>query len=105
MKDIWQQGSKDDSTPVSPSKHWGPERAVVINRVPNQGLGISIVGGKIEAPEGSDGGTLSGIFIKNVLEGSPAASTGQLNTGDRIIAVGDVDIRTASHEKAQIITT
>ena len=69
--------------------------------MPNQGLGISIVGGKIEAPEGSDSGAaLSGIFIKNVLEGSPAASTGQLNTGDRIIAVGDVDIRNASHEKA-----
>jgi hypothetical protein len=92
--------SRDESDPPSPSKHWGPERSVVINRVPNQGLGISIVGGKIEAPEGSDGGALSGIFIKNVLEGSPAASTGQLNTGDRIIAVGDVDIRNALHEKA-----
>ena len=94
------QSSKDDYDPSSPSKHWGPERSIVINRVPNQGLGISIVGGKIEAPEGSDSATLTGIFIKNVLEGSPAAATGQLNTGDRIIAVGDVDIRYASHDKA-----
>ena len=94
------QLSRDDSEPMSPSKHWGPERGIVIHRVPNQGLGISIVGGKIEAPEGSDSAALSGIFIKNVLEGSPAAATGQLNTGDRIIAVGDVDIRYASHDKA-----
>lgn len=94
------QLSQDASEPISPSKHWGPERTITIHRVPNQGLGISIVGGKIEAPEGSDSAALSGIFIKNVLEGSPAAATGQLNTGDRIIAVGDVDIRVASHEKA-----
>ena len=91
--------SREEST-SSPSKHWGPERTIVIQRDPNQGLGISIVGGKIEAPEGSDSLALTGIFIKNVLEGSPAAATGQLNTGDRIIAVGDVDIRYASHEKA-----
>ena len=64
-----------------------------------QGLGISIVGGKLEAPEGSDSPSLSGIFIKNVLTGSPAAATNQLNTGDRIIAVGDVDLRYASHDK------
>jgi C-terminal processing protease CtpA/Prc len=57
------------------------------------------VGGKLEAPEGSDSPSLSGIFIKNVLSGSPAAATNQLNTGDRIIAVGDVDLRYASHDK------
>lgn len=51
------------------------------------------------APEGSDSPSLSGIFIKNVLTGSPAAATNQLNTGDRIIAVGDVDLRYASHDK------
>ncbi len=68
-----------------------------------QGLGISIVGGKLEAPEGSDSPSLSGIFIKNVLSGSPAAATNQLNTGDRIIAVGDVDLRYASHDKVGTI--
>ena len=30
---------------------------------------------------------LSGIFIKNVLENSPAGRTGQLKTGDRILEV------------------
>jgi hypothetical protein len=60
------------------------------------------VGGKLEAPEGSDSPSLSGIFIKNVLSGSPAAATNQLNTGDRIIAVGDVDLRYASHDKVRV---
>jgi len=99
-------GDESIEVPMSPSKHWGPERTIVIDRVPNQGLGISIVGGKIEVPSDNSatgdtaGGALSGIFIKNVLTGSPAAATGQLNTGDRIIAVGEVDIRHASHDKA-----
>ena len=69
-----------------------------IRRAANQGLGISIVGGKLE-PEG-DSQPLSGIFIKNVLPGSPAAALGVLNTGDRILAVGEVDLRTASHDTA-----
>eukprot|EP00092_Neocalanus_flemingeri_P029346 GFUD01031858.1.p1 GENE.GFUD01031858.1~~GFUD01031858.1.p1 ORF type:complete len:2139 (-),score=780.47 GFUD01031858.1:627-7043(-) len=88
------------TTPSSPSKHWGPERSVDIFREGNQGLGISIVGGKVEATHGSDTPALSGIFIKNVLEGSPAAELGCLNTGDRILAVGDVDLRLASHDMA-----
>jgi len=88
------------TTPSSPSKHWGPERSLDIFRVGNQGLGISIVGGKVEATHGSDTPALSGIFIKNVLEGSPAAELGCLNTGDRILAVGDVDLRLASHDMA-----
>ena len=32
--------------------------------------------------------------------GSPAAALGVLNTGDRILAVGDVDLSTASHDTA-----
>ena len=90
----------DATTPTSPSKHWGPERSLEIFRVGSQGLGISIVGGKVEASHGSDTPALSGIFIKNVLDGSPAAELGCLNTGDRILAVGDVDLRMASHDMA-----
>ena len=86
------------TSPSSPSKHWGPERTVEIFRTGTQGLGISIVGGKVE-PEG-DLSSLTGIFIKNVLPGSPAAALGCLNTGDRILAVGDVDLRLASHDTA-----
>jgi len=88
------------TTPSSPSKHWGPERSLDIFREGNQGLGISIVGGKVGATKGSDTPALSGIFIKNVLEGSPAAELGCLNTGDRILAVGDVDLKLATHDMA-----
>ena len=86
------------TSPSSPSKHWGPERTVEIVRAGNQGLGISIVGGKVEPGATGDLAALTGIFIKNVLEGSPAAALGCLNTGDRILAVGEVDLRTASHD-------
>ena len=89
------------TSPTSPSKHWGPERTVEIVRGDSQGLGISIVGGKVEPGMSGDmAGALTGIFIKNVLDGSPAAALGCLNTGDRILAVGDVDLRTASHDMA-----
>ena len=88
------------TSPSSPSKHWGPERTVEIVRAGNQGLGISIVGGKVEPGATGDLAALTGIFIKNVLEGSPAAALGCLNTGDRILAVGEVDLRTASHDTA-----
>ena len=88
------------TSPSSPSKHWGPERTVEIVRAGSQGLGISIVGGKVDPTMTGDMAALTGIFIKNVLEGSPAAALGCLNTGDRILAVGDVDLRTASHDMA-----
>ena len=55
----------------------------------NQG----VAGGKEAAP-------VSGIFIKNVLDGSPAGLTGQLCTGDRILDVDGHDLRKASHDKA-----
>jgi len=51
------------------------------------GVGISIVSGRVEGPQ-----ALSGIFIKNVLPESPAGVTGQLFTGDRIVAVGGVEL-------------
>ena len=37
-------------------------------------------------------GFLSGIFIKNVLENSPAGKSGKLKTGDRIIEVSRCNI-------------
>ena len=88
------------------SQHWGPERTVEVVRVPGHGLGISIVGGKIDLNKGkgstlgSSSAAVTGIFIKNVLPGSPAGATGQLCTGDRILEVDGYDLRKASHEKA-----
>ena len=99
----------DDKEPEESSlssQHWGPERTVDVVRVPGHGLGISIVGGKIDpiprkgAKQGTSSAAVTGIFIKNVLEGSPAGATGQLCTGDRILEVDGVDLRKASHEKA-----
>lgn len=43
---------------------------------------------------------VSGIFIKNVIENSPAARCNELRVGDRILAVDGTDIREATHEVA-----
>jgi len=53
-------------------------------------LGISIVSGRVEGSH-----AVSGIFIKNVLPESPAGTTGQLHTGDRLVEVGGVQLTTA----------
>jgi len=81
------------------SECWEPEHEVEIWRVPNKGVGISIVG-KIEAPKNPGEKNLSGIFIQNVLEDSPAGNSGELKSGDRILAVGEVDLRHATHDMA-----
>lgn len=46
-------------------------------------LGISIVGGRQDENDQK----LQGIFIKHVLESSPAGQTGLLKTGDQILEV------------------
>merc|ERR1719273_2326297 len=114
-EDRKQQEDLEDSTKVDDkeleeaslsSQHWGPERTVEVVRVPGHGLGISIVGGKIDplprkgAKQGASTTAVTGIFIKNVLDGSPAGATGELCTGDRILEVDGHDLRKASHEKA-----
>jgi hypothetical protein len=54
------------------SQHWGPERTVDVVRVPGHGLGISIVGGKIDplprkgAKQGTSSTAVTGIFINCV---------------------------------------
>ncbi|XP_055332581.1 multiple PDZ domain protein-like isoform X2 [Paramacrobiotus metropolitanus] len=89
------------STPLSALRHWGPPRVVKLEREPNRSLGISIVGGKVEISN-SQGAetTITGIFIKQVLAGSPAGREGTLKTGDRILEVAGVDLRDATHEHA-----
>ena len=99
-----EEDSSDSSNAFS-SQHWGPERRVAVERVPGKGLGISIVGGKVD-PLSTDGSSVSpaavtGIFIKNVLEGSPAGETNELHTGDRILEVDGHDLRSASHDQVR----
>uniref|UniRef100_A0A2K5Z6Q3 PATJ crumbs cell polarity complex component n=1 Tax=Mandrillus leucophaeus TaxID=9568 RepID=A0A2K5Z6Q3_MANLE len=72
--------------------HWGPPRIVEIFREPNVSLGISIVGGQTVIKRLKNGEELKGIFIKQVLEDSPAGKTNALKTGDKILEVNDVKV-------------
>ncbi|NXG74044.1 INADL protein, partial [Baryphthengus martii] len=80
--------------------HWGPPRTVEIFRDPHVSLGISIVGGQTVIKRLKNGEELKGIFIKQVLEDSPAGRTRALKTGDKILEVSGVDLQNASHEEA-----
>uniref|UniRef100_G1TA76 PATJ crumbs cell polarity complex component n=1 Tax=Oryctolagus cuniculus TaxID=9986 RepID=G1TA76_RABIT len=80
--------------------HWGPPRIVEIFREPNVSLGISIVGGQTVIKRLKNGEELKGIFIKQVLEDSPAGKTNALKTGDKILEVSGIDLQNASHGEA-----
>ncbi|XP_034035205.1 inaD-like protein isoform X2 [Thalassophryne amazonica] len=80
--------------------HWGPPRRVEVWLEEDQSLGLSIVGGRDVIKRLRNGEELKGIFIKQVLPGSPAAKTQCLKTGDKILEVSGVDLRAASHEEA-----
>uniref|UniRef100_A0A8C3VMJ5 Multiple PDZ domain crumbs cell polarity complex component n=1 Tax=Catharus ustulatus TaxID=91951 RepID=A0A8C3VMJ5_CATUS len=69
-------------------------------REPSKSLGISIVGGRGMGSRLSNGEVMRGIFIKHILEDSPAGKNGTLKTGDRIVEVDGIDLRDASHEQA-----
>ncbi|KAB1280556.1 Multiple PDZ domain protein, partial [Camelus dromedarius] len=59
-----------------------------------------IVGGRGMGSRLSSGEVMRGIFIKHVLEDSPAGKNGTLKPGDRIVEVDGMDLRDASHEQA-----
>ncbi|NWR64368.1 INADL protein, partial [Bucorvus abyssinicus] len=80
--------------------HWGPPRTVEIFRDPHMSLGISIVGGQTVIKRLKNGEELKGIFIKQVLEDSPAGRTRALKTGDKILEVSGIDLQDATHEEA-----
>ena len=54
---------------------------------PQESLGISIVGGHAVIKRLKNGEELRGIFIKQVLQDSPAGRTRALRTGDKILQV------------------
>ncbi|XP_029332736.1 multiple PDZ domain protein isoform X7 [Mus caroli] len=64
---------------------WSQPRRVELWREPSKSLGISIVGGRGMGSRLSNGEVMRGIFIKHVLEDSPAGKNGTLKPGDRII--------------------
>ncbi|XP_038625515.1 multiple PDZ domain protein isoform X6 [Tachyglossus aculeatus] len=80
--------------------NWNQPRRVELWREPSKSLGISIVGGRGMGSRLSNGEVMRGIFIKHVLEDSPAGKNGTLKTGDRIVEVDGLDLRDASHEQA-----
>ncbi|XP_041636091.1 multiple PDZ domain protein isoform X4 [Cheilinus undulatus] len=80
--------------------NWNQPRKVELFREPGKSLGISIVGGRGMGSRLSNGEVMRGIFIKHILEDSPAGQNGTLKTGDRIVEVDGVDLRDASHEEA-----
>ncbi|XP_048487407.1 uncharacterized protein LOC105381073 isoform X2 [Plutella xylostella] len=87
------------------AQRWGQPRKVVLTRTPGAPLGVSIVGGKVDIISGHDDAdgeekAIFGIFIKNVVPASPAGNSGELHTGDRILEVDGVCVRSASHERA-----
>ncbi|XP_035769455.1 multiple PDZ domain protein [Neolamprologus brichardi] len=79
---------------------WNQPRKVELFREPGKSLGISIVGGRGMGSRLSSGEVMRGIFIKHILEDSPAGQNGTLKTGDRIVEVDGVNLRDASHEEA-----
>ena len=116
---------------IAKSKNWGPPRVVEVYRTPGQGLGISIVGGKVgcfrmlkwvapaqawrvsialrtviliyaqvESDNPSQSSGIAGIFVKHVLPDSPAGQTRQLFTGDRLIEISGVQLRSSDHNVA-----
>ncbi|KAM9324649.1 inaD-like protein [Gastrophryne carolinensis] len=80
--------------------HWGAPRVVEVWREPQVSLGISIVGGQTVIKRLKNGEELKGIFIKQVLEDSPAGRTNALKTGDKILDVSGVDLKSATHDEA-----
>ncbi|KAL4713759.1 hypothetical protein ACJJTC_004290, partial [Scirpophaga incertulas] len=87
------------------AQRWGSPRRVTLKRSPGAPLGVSIVGGKVDIISNDDGEdgeekAIFGIFIKNVVPESPAGNSGKLQTGDRILEVDGVCVRSAPHERA-----
>ncbi|XP_061665256.1 multiple PDZ domain protein isoform X2 [Syngnathoides biaculeatus] len=92
-----EDGEGEESVSYS---NWNQPRLVELFRQPGKSLGISIVGGRGMGSRLSNGEVMRGIFIKHILDDSPAGHNNTLKTGDRIVEVGGVDLRDASHEEA-----
>ncbi|KAI6228750.1 PDZ domain containing protein [Aphelenchoides fujianensis] len=73
-----------------------PTEEVTIVRSEKHGLGFNVVGGL---------GTQhlpghNGIFVSKIRPESPAAESGRLNVGDRILRVNDIDLTNKTHDEA-----
>uniref|UniRef100_UPI003AAA223C multiple PDZ domain protein n=1 Tax=Centroberyx gerrardi TaxID=166262 RepID=UPI003AAA223C len=102
LKDIPNLPEREDGEGEESASYsnWNQPRKVELFREAGKSLGISIVGGRGMGSRLSNGEVMRGIFIKHILEDSPAGRNGTLKTGDRIVEVDGVDLRDASHEEA-----
>ncbi|XP_060517759.1 Golgi-associated PDZ and coiled-coil motif-containing protein-like [Cylas formicarius] len=71
--------------------NFGDIRVVVVKRKPEQGLGISITGGREHGVP---------ILISELEPNGPAAISEQLYIGDAILSVNDIDLRNVCHKEA-----
>ncbi|XP_078485360.1 multiple PDZ domain protein [Ciona intestinalis] len=100
------QQPQDASKFYLDSSLWGSTQRVDIRREAGQSLGISIVGGKNISSNSQqqisldNGDLIDGIFIKEIIEGSPVDVNGEMKPGDKILKVDGVDLSNATHEGA-----
>ncbi|CAG5115204.1 unnamed protein product, partial [Candidula unifasciata] len=69
----------------------GDVRTVTVHKEPDEGLGMSITGGKEHGVP---------ILISEVHDGQPADRCGELYVGDAILSVNDIDLRDVKHAEA-----
>ncbi|PAV66800.1 hypothetical protein WR25_10523 isoform B [Diploscapter pachys] len=69
----------------------GKTRKVILDKTPQEGLGISITGGAEHALP---------IVISEIQPGQPADRCGQVYVGDAILSVNGYDLRSVKHQEA-----
>jgi C-terminal processing protease CtpA/Prc len=72
----------------------GDTRRVKLHKRPDEGLGISITGGREHGVP---------IIISELHPSQPAQRSGELSVGDAILSVNGKDIRSVKHEEAVTI--
>lgn len=81
----------EPETVTEGTEHFGDIRTVIVKRKPDQGLGISITGGREHGVP---------ILISELEPNGPAALSEQLYIGDAILFVNEIDLRNACHREA-----
>ncbi|XP_057664869.1 uncharacterized protein LOC130899111 [Diorhabda carinulata] len=81
----------DADSNADTTEHFGDIRTVLVRRKPDQGLGISITGGREHGVP---------ILISELEPNGPAALSEQLYIGDAILFVNDIDLRNTCHREA-----
>lgn len=84
-------GQSDFDVPECSEEFSNRKRVIQIRKKPDDGLGISIKGGKENKMP---------ILISKIFRGLAADLTAQLFVGDAILAVNDQNLREATHEEA-----